>query len=110
MFPLKLFLIFFFLFFFEIDHITLDPDPNWTKIQDPDPKFNLFVMSQQHWAVGQRSAAAAHVQPRGAGVQVWRVRGSLHITTLPVQTFSQVGKIGGFPMRDSVPHTLPVPV
>ena len=39
MFPLKLFLIFFFLFFFEIDHITLDPDPNWTKIQDPDPKF-----------------------------------------------------------------------
>ena len=29
-------------FSFIIDNITLDPDPNWTKIQDLDPKFNVF--------------------------------------------------------------------
>ena len=38
----------FWIFSFKIDCITLDPDPdldpdpNWAKILDPDPKFNVF--------------------------------------------------------------------
>ena len=33
---------------FKIDNITLDPDPNWAKILDPDPKtkFNVFFYPQ----------------------------------------------------------------
>ena len=32
---------------FKIDKITLDPDPNWAKILDPDPKtkFNVCFLS-----------------------------------------------------------------
>ena len=33
-------------FFFQIDSITLDPDPNWAKILDPDPK--SMYLDPQH--------------------------------------------------------------
>ena len=26
-------------FFFKINNITMDPDPNWAKILDPDPRY-----------------------------------------------------------------------
>ena len=33
-------------FSFKIDSITLDPDPNWAKILDPDP--NSMYLDPQH--------------------------------------------------------------
>ena len=33
----KISLKLFWFFFFKIDRITLDPDPNWAQILDPDP-------------------------------------------------------------------------
>ena len=41
-FPLKLFLD----YFPQIVDITLDPDPTWAKIQDPDP--SLIFLDPQH--------------------------------------------------------------
>ena len=43
MFLLKLFLI----FSSKIDSITLDPDPNWAKILDPDPN-SMYLDPQVH--------------------------------------------------------------
>ena len=39
-------IIIIFIFSFKIDSITLDPDPNWTKILDPDP--NSMYLDPQH--------------------------------------------------------------
>ena len=35
------------MFSFKIDSITLDPDPNWAKILDPDP--NSMYLDPQHF-------------------------------------------------------------
>ena len=32
----------------KIDHITLDPDPNWDKSHDPDP--NSMYLDPQRWS------------------------------------------------------------
>ena len=34
-------------FFFKIDSLILDLDPNWAKILDPDP--NSMYLDPQHW-------------------------------------------------------------
>ena len=31
-------------FFFKIDNIIPDPDPNWAEIQDSGSKFNVFCI------------------------------------------------------------------
>ena len=36
-------------FSFKIDSITLDPDPNWAKILDPDPDPISMYSDPQHW-------------------------------------------------------------
>ena len=48
-FYLKLFLD----FSFKTDNITLDPDSNWVKNQDPDQ--NSMYLDQLHWFEGGRS-------------------------------------------------------
>ena len=35
-------------FSFKIGNITLDPDPNWAKILDPDPDPNSMYLDPQH--------------------------------------------------------------
>ena len=35
------------IFYFKIYSITLDPDPNWAKVLDPDP--NSMYLDPQHW-------------------------------------------------------------
>ena len=34
------------IFSFEIDSITLDPDPNWEKILDPDPNTLTLIKNK----------------------------------------------------------------
>ena len=55
LFSQKLFLIF---FFFKIYNITLDPDPNWTKILYPDP--TSMYLDPQHCRVSL--ATCSHVR------------------------------------------------
>ena len=43
-FPLRLFIL---NIFFKIDDITLDPDPNWAKILEPDPEPNSMFLDPQ---------------------------------------------------------------
>ena len=35
------------MFLLKIGNITLDPEPNWAKILDPDP--NSMCLDTQHW-------------------------------------------------------------
>ena len=60
-FSLKLFRI----FSFKIDRLTLDPDPNWAKILEPDP--NSIYLDPHHWILEARNQ-------RCVGDTFWMVR------------------------------------
>ena len=57
---------------FNIDSITLDPDPNWAKILDPDPNWakildpdlNLMYLDPQHCLVVRNGALTADMTLR----------------------------------------------
>ena len=58
----------------KIDDITLDPDPNWAKILDPNP--NSMYLDPQHWAYVMNS----RVQIR-AGYQRVKISQYIHYDT-----------------------------
>ena len=60
---------------FKIDNITLDPDPNWAKILDPDPKtkFNVFfIHNTATRSAGSGTGAPSFGQPTSSAMRTLR--------------------------------------